>query len=797
MGRTIVLAVALIAAALLTWLQVHPPRARPADAPTDRFSAERAMADVDVIARRPHPMGSPENRAVRDHLVRRLGELGLSAEVQAVDAWARREGRELAIVGGRVENVIGLLPGADPTAPAVLLMAHYDSVPGSPGAADDAAGVSAMLEIARALQAGTPPARDVVFLFTDGEEVGLLGARAFFDEHSLARRIGFVINLEARGGSGRTLMFQTGPDGAETIALFARSAVRPMATSLSQFIYERMPNDTDFTVPMEAGAPGLNFAFVGRPYDYHSPTSTPGNLDRGSLQDLGDQALSAARQGAAAEALPSRSGGAAAYSQLAGRVIAYPPAIGWLILGLSAVLLLVAAVRARRLDAAMSLADIGQGAGALLYLLLLAAALLRIARRATGVPFGYLEQFALFSHAHLFEAALVVIGLAAALYAAATLARGKTRIEAAVIPAAAGLACSLFGGFDAVGAGLGLGGAALALVVFGRPASLPGAWAGGLALGFLTACVAQAMAPTAAVLLVWPFALAAASAALVALAGVKSFVDTLIAALLAMLGLAWLGPYLHLTFLALDVPELLAVFAALAALFMWPLAHPRIGGGGRLTALALLVAGFGLIGLIRFGEPWSGERPQPVTVAYVHDTVRRQAWRVASAGEETAWARQVLTVDGGAVASKPLPPLYPDPVALAPARWLDAPAPAASLATGLEGAQLLSVLPPAGARTLILEIRPTVALNELAVEGKRTGLTAPAGAWTRLRWVGDPDGLSLAFRPEGSGRLELRYWSASDAWPAGAAPLPPTPPEVMAFGASGSSLISGAQQLQW
>lgn len=796
MGRTIVLAVALIFAALLAWLQVDPPRARPADAPADRFSAERAMADVRIIARRPHPMGSPENHAVRDHLVRRLGELGLTAEVQAADAWAHRQGRELAIAGGRVENVVGVLPGADPAAPAVLLMAHYDSVPGSPGAADDAAGVSAMLEIARALKAGEPPARDVIFLFTDGEEVGLLGARAFFGEHLLARRVGFVINLEARGGSGRALMFQTGPANAETIALFARSAVRPMATSLSQFIYEQMPNDTDFTVPMEAGLPGLNFAFVGRQFDYHSPTSTPGNLDRRSLQDIGTQALSATREAAGAEALPARAG-QAAYSQLAGWMIAYPPAVGWLILAVSAVLLLVAVARARRLDAAAGLADVAQGAGALLYLLLLAAALLRIARRATGVSFSYPEPFALLARAHLFEAALVVIGLAAALYAAAALARGKTRIEAAVIPAAAGLACSLFGGFDAVGAGLGAGGAALGLVVFGRPAALPGAWAGALGLGFLATCALQAFAPAAAVLLVWPMALACASAALVALAAVKSFVDTLIAALLAALGLAWLGPYLHLTFLALDLPELLAVFAALAALFVWPLAHPRIGGGGRLTALALLVVGLTLIGVIRFTDPWSARHPQPVNVAYVLDTSTRQAWRVAAVGAQTAWARQVLSADGGTVAHRPLPPIHRDPVAQAPARWLELAAPAATLATGLEGAQLLTVLPPAGARSLMLEIRPSGTLNELAIEGKATGLTAPAGQWTRLRWVGDRDGLTLAFRPEGAGRLELRYWAGFDGWPPGATGLPPPPARVMGFGGSGSTLVTGAQQLQW
>ncbi|MFX9054231.1 M20/M25/M40 family metallo-hydrolase, partial [Acinetobacter baumannii] len=79
-----------------------------------------------------------------------------------------------------IENIIGVLQGTDPSLPAIALMAHSDSVPGSPGAADDAAGVSAVLEVVRALKAAGPHRRDVVVIITDGEEAGLLGARAFF-----------------------------------------------------------------------------------------------------------------------------------------------------------------------------------------------------------------------------------------------------------------------------------------------------------------------------------------------------------------------------------------------------------------------------------------------------------------------------------------------------------------------------------------------------------------------------------------------------------------------------------------
>ncbi|HEY9217413.1 MAG TPA: peptidase M20, partial [Phenylobacterium sp.] len=119
MGRTIVLAAALVLAALFAWLQLDPPSARPANAKAGEFSASRAMADVRVLGRAPHPMGSPANLAVRDHLVRRLEGLGLATEVQSADAWSRLPGDEPLLAGGRISNVIGILAGRDRAAPAL------------------------------------------------------------------------------------------------------------------------------------------------------------------------------------------------------------------------------------------------------------------------------------------------------------------------------------------------------------------------------------------------------------------------------------------------------------------------------------------------------------------------------------------------------------------------------------------------------------------------------------------------------------------------------------------------------
>ena len=66
----------------------------------------------------------------------------------------------------------------------------------------------------RAIKARGPADRGLIVLLTDAEELNLDGARTFFSEHPLRHRVGAVVNLEARGGGGRALMFETGPGNA-------------------------------------------------------------------------------------------------------------------------------------------------------------------------------------------------------------------------------------------------------------------------------------------------------------------------------------------------------------------------------------------------------------------------------------------------------------------------------------------------------------------------------------------------------------------------------------------------------
>ena len=313
MNRIVLLAAALGLALAVAVAASHTPDPAPANAPESAFSATRAMADIEAIAREPHPTGSEENARVRAYLLERMDELGLETSTQTGDlsegAVERLSnwGDEQA-AGRQVVNLIGVLAGRDREGPAVLLMAHHDTVWDSPGAADDSTGVAAILEAVRAIQTRGPIERDLIVLFTDAEELGLDGMRLFVEDHPLAGRVGMVVNLEARGGGGRAFMFETGPGNAQTIAAFT-TAVEGVGSgansdSLAVLVYENMPNGTDYTLARERGIPGVNLAFIGRAHQYHDPASTPAALDRGSVQHIGETALAAADHFLRMDALP-------------------------------------------------------------------------------------------------------------------------------------------------------------------------------------------------------------------------------------------------------------------------------------------------------------------------------------------------------------------------------------------------------------------------------------------------------------------------------------------------------------
>ncbi len=291
LARAIAVLIALAAAIAFGFAWTVPPSPAPVGAPLDEFSSARARVHLETIARAPHRIGSSAHAAVRAYLEAQLRALGLQPEIQ--EAVAAATGYRTPVFAS-VKNVVARRPG---TGKALLLMAHYDSRGMTPGASDDGYGVATLLETARALQArpeGGAPASPVIFLFTDGEEEGLLGARAFVAEHRWAADVGVVLNFEARGNAGPALMFQTGDDNGALIGELARVAPHPTGSSLSQAIYRRMPNDTDLST-MLPRTPSLNFANIGGFERYHAPTDTVADVHEGTLQHHGESALALTR----------------------------------------------------------------------------------------------------------------------------------------------------------------------------------------------------------------------------------------------------------------------------------------------------------------------------------------------------------------------------------------------------------------------------------------------------------------------------------------------------------------------
>jgi hypothetical protein len=286
------LVVAVVAALVVvgvTPLGVSPPA--PERSAAESFSAGRALLLLREVAAAPRPMGSDGAARARDTIVARLDELHLAPHVQTASAVSAQSGR----VAGTVRNVVARLPGRDPSR-AVLLVAHYDSVPVAAGAADDGGGVVTLLETARALASGRRPRNDVIFLFTDGEERGLLGARAFLREDPWAYGVGVVLNFDSPGSSSPVLMYETSPGNGLLVREFVAAAPHPYSSSLMYEVSRRLPIESDFRPFVAAGVPGMSFGALDGPAYDHTGYDSPAKFHAGSLQHEGDTALALARR---------------------------------------------------------------------------------------------------------------------------------------------------------------------------------------------------------------------------------------------------------------------------------------------------------------------------------------------------------------------------------------------------------------------------------------------------------------------------------------------------------------------
>lgn len=252
------------------------------------FSINNALYHLKNISKKPHYTGTNEHRHVQNYLYTELQKLGLVPEIQ----------QETVIntkwkAATTVENIITRIKGTNNKGEALLLLSHYDSnAHSSPGASDAGSGVVTILETLRAFLAkNKKPYNDIVIMFSDAEELGLLGAQAFVQKHPYAKDIGLVLNFEARGSGGSSYMLmETNGKNKNLLEAFLNSKTNfPAANSLMYSVYKILPNDTDLTVFREEGnINGFNFAFIDDHFDYHTQQDTYERLDRNSLMHQAD-----------------------------------------------------------------------------------------------------------------------------------------------------------------------------------------------------------------------------------------------------------------------------------------------------------------------------------------------------------------------------------------------------------------------------------------------------------------------------------------------------------------------------
>lgn len=292
LGTAVAILMALIALIFIALPGRNPATPAAVDADPSSFSAGRALIQLNKIAAKPHPIGSAEQAEVRTRLVNSLTEIGLAPQVQSGVSADDSEGYAAV---GMVHNIVARLPGTAHGKP-LMLAAHYDSVPNGPGASDDGASVAAILETLRALKQGPALKNDVIVLFTDGEEAGLLGSKFFMAEHPWAKDLGLVLNFEYRGSSGRVMMFESSPGNGKLINGLASAAPGTVSNSLMYEIYRLLPNDTDMTSFKKGHMPGMNFAAIEQPTTYHMSLDSIEALDKSTLQEEGNIMLALVRE---------------------------------------------------------------------------------------------------------------------------------------------------------------------------------------------------------------------------------------------------------------------------------------------------------------------------------------------------------------------------------------------------------------------------------------------------------------------------------------------------------------------
>ncbi|MFC2062697.1 M28 family peptidase [Chloroflexota bacterium] len=408
----------IIVAILIGLLSFKMVNVVPTDTLESTFSSKNSASHIKAISQIPHPMGTTENEQVRDYIIDELTKLGITAEIQPtqVPAYYVMIGEPEILVD--IYNIFAIIPGTNPTG-SIALVGHYDTVPATSGANDDGSAVATLLETARCLLAGPPLMNDVLLVFTDAEEPGQYryGARYFVDNYENIDDIKLVLNFEALGRSGPSIMFETTPGNELLIKGLSKATTNPIAFSFMSDLYKLVgKGGTDLIAFEEYGIRGMDFVYPFERTIYHTALDNSDNLDERSLQHHGNYAVDITRYFGKRDLneLASAEHGDYVFHSFFGNTLLYYPQslVNPLVIisGVLLIILIIAGIRRKMLT----------HGGVLLSTLIFTAELLIIVVIATLAWWGLDEVHLAFGvvveptiKAHLFFAAFLILSFIA------------------------------------------------------------------------------------------------------------------------------------------------------------------------------------------------------------------------------------------------------------------------------------------------------------------------------------------------------------------------------------------------
>lgn len=186
------------------------------------------------------------------------------------------------------------------TSNAILINAHFDSIPSSSGAADDGVGVAVMLEMIRALSHNDKPLEyPIIFLFNGAEEWNHQGAHGFITQHKWSQQVKYLMNLEATGTGGRELVFQC--NSGELAYIYGNSAPYPQASVMAHELFKAILHQvasTDWAFIIKFGPKGIrgiDTAYVDNGYVYHTSFDDEKTVPDATLYNTGVNLLHVTR----------------------------------------------------------------------------------------------------------------------------------------------------------------------------------------------------------------------------------------------------------------------------------------------------------------------------------------------------------------------------------------------------------------------------------------------------------------------------------------------------------------------